>query len=117
MVRRFYDLPSLTALPVFGASARHLSLKLAASELNVTPGDVSRQINAIENEVGVPLFLRHGRAWPSLAKTRWNNKTRAFGRGECAPRLAARGLSQTTGLVSRVSACPVLPQGLALSGP
>lgn len=60
MVRRYYDLPSLTALAVFEASARHLSFKLAASELNVTPGAVSRQIKAIEEEIGVPLFVRLG---------------------------------------------------------
>lgn len=58
MVRRYYDLPSLTALAVFEASARHLSFKLAAAELNVTPGAVSRQIKAIEDELGVPLFAR-----------------------------------------------------------
>lgn len=58
MVRRYYDLPSLTALAVFEASARHLSFKLAAAELNVTPGAVSRQIKAIEDELGVPLFVR-----------------------------------------------------------
>jgi LysR family transcriptional regulator, glycine cleavage system transcriptional activator len=58
MVRRFYGLPSLTALAVFEASARHGSFKLAAAELNVTPGAVSRQIKAIEDEFGVPLFLR-----------------------------------------------------------
>ena len=40
MVRRYYDLPSLTTLAVFEASARHLSFKLAAAELNVTPGAV-----------------------------------------------------------------------------
>ncbi|MEZ2127841.1 MULTISPECIES: LysR substrate-binding domain-containing protein [unclassified Sinorhizobium] len=61
MVRRFYDLPSLTTLAVFEASARHLSFKLAASELNVTPGAISRQVKAIEEEVGVPLFLRNGK--------------------------------------------------------
>ncbi|RUW44811.1 LysR family transcriptional regulator [Mesorhizobium sp. M1A.F.Ca.ET.072.01.1.1] len=60
MVRRYYDLPSLTALAVFEASARHLSFKLAASELNVTPGAVSRQIKAVEEEIGVPLFVRMG---------------------------------------------------------
>jgi len=58
MVRRYYDLPSLTALAIFEASARHLSFKLAAAELNVTPGAVSKQIKAIEDELGVPLFVR-----------------------------------------------------------
>lgn len=60
MVRRYYDLPSLTALAIFEASARHLSFKLAAAELNVTPGAVSKQIKAIEDELGVPLFTRLG---------------------------------------------------------
>lgn len=60
MVRRYYDLPSLTTLAVFEASARHLSFKLAAAELNVTPGAISRQIKAIEDELGVPLFTRLG---------------------------------------------------------
>lgn len=61
MVRRFYDLPSLTTLAVFEACARHLSFKLAASELNVTAGAVSRQIKAIEDELGVALFQRQTR--------------------------------------------------------
>lgn len=60
MVRRYYELPSLTALAVFEASARHLSFKLAAAELNVTPGAVSKQIKAIEDELGVRLFVRSG---------------------------------------------------------
>jgi DNA-binding transcriptional LysR family regulator len=58
MVRRFYNLPSLTALAVFEAAARHLNFRLAAAELNVTAGAVSRQIKAVEDEIGAPLFLR-----------------------------------------------------------
>lgn len=60
MVRRYYDLPSLTALAIFEAAARHLSFKLAAAELNVTPGAVSKQIKVIEDELGLPLFVRTG---------------------------------------------------------
>ncbi|MER9921249.1 MULTISPECIES: LysR substrate-binding domain-containing protein [unclassified Mesorhizobium] len=60
MLHRYYELPSPTALEVFEASARHLSFKLAASELNVTSGEISRQIKAIEDELGVPLFVRPG---------------------------------------------------------
>ena len=59
MVRRYYDLPSLTALATFEASARHRSFKLAAAELNVTPSAISRQIKALEDEFSLPLFLRH----------------------------------------------------------
>lgn len=60
MSRRYYNLPSLTALVVFEASARHLSFKRAADELHVTPGAVSKQIRAIEEELGVALFVRLG---------------------------------------------------------
>lgn len=60
MTRRYYDLPSLTSLAAFESCARHLSFKVAASELNVTPGAVSRQIKALEDELGATLFLRHG---------------------------------------------------------
>lgn len=58
MVHRYYRLPSLTALAAFEASARHRSMQRAAAELNVTPGAVSRQIRALEDELGVPLFFR-----------------------------------------------------------
>jgi DNA-binding transcriptional LysR family regulator len=62
MVRRHYDLPSLNALAAFEAAARHLSLTRAAAELNVTPGAVSKQVKALEQEIGRPLFLRLHRA-------------------------------------------------------
>lgn len=58
MVRRHYNLPSLTTLAVFEATARHKSFKLAAVELNVTTGAVSRQIKAIEDDIGAQLFIR-----------------------------------------------------------
>ncbi len=58
MARRHYNLPSLTALAAFEAAARHLSFKKAAGELSVTPGAVSRQIKALEADIGQPLFQR-----------------------------------------------------------
>lgn len=58
MAHRYYRLPSLTALAAFEASARHRSMQRAAAELNVTTGAVSRQIRALEDELGVPLFVR-----------------------------------------------------------
>ncbi len=58
MTRHYYELPSLTSLAAFEASARHLSFKRAAHELNVTPGAVSRQIKALEEDIGLPLFQR-----------------------------------------------------------
>lgn len=62
MVRRHYDLPSLNALAAFEAAARHLSLTRAATELSVTPGAVSKQVKALEDQIGRPLFLRLHRA-------------------------------------------------------
>ena len=44
------------------AVARHLNFRAAAEELALTQSAVSRQIQALEEEVGVPLFLRHTRA-------------------------------------------------------
>ena len=40
----------------------HLNFRAAADELALTQSAVSRQIQALEDEVGVPLFLRHTRA-------------------------------------------------------
>ncbi|MET3853224.1 transcriptional regulator GcvA [Rhizobium sp. OAE497] len=55
-------LPSLSALRAFEAAARHLSMTLAAKELNVTPGAVSLQIRDLEAALGVQLFERKPRA-------------------------------------------------------
>lgn len=46
----------------FLAVAKHLNFRAAADELALTQSAVSRQIQALEEEVGVPLFLRHTRA-------------------------------------------------------
>jgi LysR family transcriptional regulator, glycine cleavage system transcriptional activator len=54
-------LPPLNALKAFEAAARHQSVKKAAAELSVTPAAVSHQIKALENYLGVQLFLRHNR--------------------------------------------------------
>jgi LysR family transcriptional regulator, glycine cleavage system transcriptional activator len=50
--------PSLNALQAFEAAARHLSLRKAALELNVTPGALSHQIRGLETYLGVKLFDR-----------------------------------------------------------
>lgn len=60
-------LPSLNALQMFEAAARHLSFTLAARELNVTQTAVSHQIRRLEEQLGVALFVRRNRA---LALTR-----------------------------------------------
>jgi LysR family glycine cleavage system transcriptional activator len=54
--------PPLALLRTFDAAARHLSFKLAAEELNITPAAVSQQIKSLETLLGVPLFERLTRA-------------------------------------------------------
>lgn len=55
-------LPPLNALRAFEVTARHLSVKKAAAELNVTPAAVSHQIKALEDYLGVQLFRRFNRS-------------------------------------------------------
>ncbi len=49
-------------LRAFEAVARHLNFRAAADEMALTQSAVSRQIQSLEDEVGVGLFLRHTRA-------------------------------------------------------
>jgi LysR family transcriptional regulator, glycine cleavage system transcriptional activator len=51
-------LPPLNALKAFESAARHLSVKLAAEELCVTPGAVSQMLKTLEAHLGVRLFER-----------------------------------------------------------
>lgn len=55
-------LPPLDRLAVFDAAARHLSFTKAAAERFLTQSAVSRQIAALEDELGVALFRRRHRA-------------------------------------------------------
>ncbi|HEY0276324.1 MAG TPA: LysR substrate-binding domain-containing protein [Paenirhodobacter sp.] len=54
--RRF--LPSLSLLQAFEATARLQSVTAAAQELALTQSAVSRQIRALEDQLGTPLFHR-----------------------------------------------------------
>lgn len=56
-----HALPSLNALRAFEAAARLRSVSLAAAELHVTHGAVSRQLRLLEEELGLVLFERDGR--------------------------------------------------------
>ncbi|MBR0875290.1 transcriptional regulator GcvA [Bradyrhizobium tropiciagri] len=51
-------LPPLNALKAFESAARHLSVKLAAEELCVTPGAVSQMLKTLEVHLGTKLFER-----------------------------------------------------------
>jgi len=54
-------LPPLLSLRAFEAAARTGSFTLAAQELCVTTGAVSRQVRLLESHLGVALFSRHHR--------------------------------------------------------
>ncbi len=51
-------LPPLNAIRAFEVVARRLSITVAAEELHVTPGAVSRQIRTLEDALGIPLLVR-----------------------------------------------------------
>lgn len=54
-------LPPLNALRAFEAAGRHQSFTLAAEELHVTQGAVSRHVKLLEEHLGVVLFRRLAR--------------------------------------------------------
>lgn len=90
MVRRYYNLPSLTALAVFEASARHMNFNRAGMELNVTRGAISRQIKALEEELGVALFDREAKGVHLTAD------------GEALYAVLARGFSEASETVHAI---------------
>lgn len=55
-------LPPMSAVRAFEAAARHQSFTRAAEELGMTQAAVSYQIKALEDRVGVPLFVRKPRS-------------------------------------------------------
>ena len=71
-------------LRAFLSVAQHLNFRAAADELALTQSAGSRQIQALESEVGIPLFLRHTRAvgldQTALALILGENARRLFGR-------------------------------------
>ena len=61
MSSRWRDLPSLSALRAFDATARHGGFAGAGRALNVTHAAVTQQVRALEVELGVQLVRRSGR--------------------------------------------------------
>jgi LysR family transcriptional regulator, glycine cleavage system transcriptional activator len=59
-------LPPLDSLRVLAACVRHGNFSRAASDLGVTPTAVSQRMRALEAQIGVQLFRRHG---PRLTTT------------------------------------------------
>ena len=65
--------PPLESLRVLAACVRHGSFSRAATELGITPAAVSQRMRALEAQIGVTLFRRHG---PQLVTT---DRARALG--------------------------------------
>ncbi len=55
---KLQPLPPLNSLVAFEAAAHHLSFTVAARELNVTQGAISRQVRLLEDYLGTALFTR-----------------------------------------------------------
>ncbi len=64
-------LPRLAALRAFEAAARHQSFSRAAEEIHVTHGAISHQVRALEQELGVQLFTRHGKRVAVTPEGKW----------------------------------------------
>ena len=62
MNARAFELPPLELLVAFESAARHLSFTRAGAEIALTQSAVSRQVLALEDRLGVPLFRRLHRA-------------------------------------------------------
>ncbi len=90
MVRRHYNLPPLTALATFEVAARNGSFKQAAAELNVTPGAVSHQIKALEQELSCALFKRTAKG------------TILTPEGQELEQVLARSFRQTAAIIERL---------------
>jgi LysR family glycine cleavage system transcriptional activator len=98
-------LPPLNALKAFEAAARHLSVKKAAVELNVTPAAVSHQIRTLEEYLDVQLFHRYNRALEltDAARACLPKLREGF---DCLAQAVERLRTHTSGGMLTVSAAP-----------
>jgi LysR family transcriptional regulator, glycine cleavage system transcriptional activator len=60
-MRRFRNIPPLQYLLGFEAAARLESFSRAAAELGLSQSAISHEMRLLEQRVGQPLFIRHGR--------------------------------------------------------
>ena len=94
--------PSLNAMRAFEAVGRLGSVSVAASELNITPGAVSRQVKNLEAYLGTALLGRSGRGvrlTPS-GEQFWSELESAFSQiAETVKRVRQRQLRSTLHIV------------------
>ena len=103
-------LPPLSALRAFEAAARHESAKQAAEELSVTATAISHQIRALEESLGVALFVRKprqleltmaGRELQQVLESAFDSISAAVEKLSAAPRRQAVTLSTTPAVAVR----------------
>ena len=69
-------LPTREAILALDAAVRHKSFSLAAAELGVTQGAITRHIQKLEQNLGTNLFVKSGRnIRPTKVAIRYNNLT------------------------------------------
>jgi LysR family glycine cleavage system transcriptional activator len=94
-------LPNFSALRAFEAAARHENFSRAAEELHLTHGAISHQVRALEEELGLPLFVRNGRQVRVTAEGRRFAEAIAQAVGDIAQ--AAATLRPAAGSIQRLS--------------
>ena len=100
------DLPPLGLLVAFEAAGRLESFKAASGELHLTPSAISQQIRALEEALGVALFVRAGRAVSLTPRgARYHREVQGALR-ELAR--AARGLRRPDDGVLRITTAPLV---------
>lgn len=109
------QLPSLNALRAFEVAARHESISRAGDELHVTHGAISRQIRALEADLGVTLFVHDGRGVALTSAGRQlrdtcNDAFNLLDKGCVNVRQHARGTPLLLGCSSSVLARWIIPR-------
>lgn len=99
-------LPPLGRLRAFEAAARHESFTLAADELSLTQTAISKQIAALEEYLGTPLFTRRNRAVFLTEEGRRYSRVVSGALADIAYETARlRGAMQSDGLVLHCQLC------------
>ncbi|MFU8777504.1 MAG: LysR substrate-binding domain-containing protein [Roseovarius sp.] len=106
-------LPPLNALRDFEAAGRKLNFRAAADELGVSQGAVAQQVRALEDHLGVALFLRlpRGLALTPLGTSYLTGMTRAFdAMVEATAQLQARPEAVTISVTPTFATKVLLPR-------
>jgi len=99
--------PELRELRYFAAAARAGNLSRAAAELNVSAAAVSQQLRKLEDTIGTPLLVRHGRGVTATPAG-----LRLLERADTVLRLLAAPLDQPSAAAAEATVTLALPPEL-----